>query len=133
MKKLFLALLLLIAVAVQRSEAQQLKFYYYPTPNVYYDVANNQYIYLNNGTWVTTSALPPTVKVKGYRKVVVYNPTPQVWVNNSDHLKKYKVTPAPKGKAVGYKGTNTNKAQGKISNQAKGKTTHQKAKPKPRS
>ena len=113
MKKILFALLMLFSLlSFKQAGAQQSKFYYYPTPNVYYDMSNHKYIYLDNGNWVKVTTLPAHVKVNNSRKVVVYNPGPQIWVNNSAHLKKYKDN-YPNGKAVGYKGTNPNKANGK--------------------
>ena len=89
------------------AKAQNLKFYYYPDNNVYYDVASHQYVYLNNGAWTTVQTLPSGITLVKSPRYVVYNPTKEVWRNNAVHIKKY-----PKGKAVGYKGTNPNKANG---------------------
>ena len=114
MKKIFLSLLLIAGIAFS-SEAQKTRYYYYPTANVYYDVANKQYIYANNGSWTTAPSLPATVSLTNKRRVLVYKGTNEVWQNNAAHVTKYKgkTTNTPKGKAVGYKGTNPNKAKGK--------------------
>jgi hypothetical protein len=107
MKKIIFGLLLVVSImSFNKAASQQLKFYYYPESNLYYDVVNRQYIYLNNGTWTTVHVLPAT-KSDGGRKVVVYHSGRNIWVDNAAHLKKYS-TP-PRGKAVGYKGTNPNK------------------------
>lgn len=57
-------------------------------------------------------------KFKGVNglRYVVYNQTPDVWIVNDAHVKKYKAVKQnnyPQGKAVGYKGTNPNKALGR--------------------
>ena len=109
MKKI-LILLVLVAGFVFTGFAQQLKFYYYPGSNIYYDVSKKKYIYPANGSWKTVNVLPAGVRVGSTPRVVVYHASPQVWVSNADHVKKYN---PPKGKAVGYKGTNVNKAKGK--------------------
>lgn len=127
MKQFFAAVMLSMALAVApRTEAQQLRFYYYPASNVYYDIANQQYIYPSGGSWVTRGALPSRTTVLGTDRVVVYSATPQVWRYNATHRAKYrgKSAAAPQGKAVGYRGSNPNKAQGKVSGpkgKAKGK------------
>jgi hypothetical protein len=114
MKKLIIGLLLVVFVfSYRQASAQQLKFYYYPSSNVYYDLVHKQYIYLNDGSWTTVKLLPPAVSASG-RKVVIYHSGPDVWVNNAAHQKKYTIP--PRGKAVGYKGTNPNKGNGKTKN-----------------
>lgn len=127
MKQFFAAVLLSIALFIGgQAEAQQLRFYYYPASNAYYDVANQKYIYPSGGTWVTRGALPSRLAVLGTDRVVVYSSTPQVWRYNTTHKAKYrgKSAAAPQGKAVGYKGSNPHKAQGKAGapkGKAKGK------------
>lgn len=127
MKQFFAAVLLSLALVFgQKAEAQQLRFYYYPASNVYYDIANQRYIYPSGGTWVTRGALPSRRTVLGTNRVVVYSSTPQVWRSNATHKAKYrgKSAAVPQGKAVGYKGSNPNKAQGKAGapkGKAKGK------------
>jgi hypothetical protein len=111
MKKILFALLLIGAISI-KAGAQQLKFYYYPQRNVYYDVTHRHYIYSNNGTWTTVTALPSGMSVTGTRRVVVYNSGPQVWSQNAVHMKKY--THYPNGRAVGWKGRNPNKAKGRM-------------------
>lgn len=46
-------------------------YYYLPDIGTYYDVPAQRYIYLNNGSWVRTSALP--ARYKGYN---LYNSNP---------------------------------------------------------
>jgi hypothetical protein len=112
MKKIIFLLILVISVSAFKADAQQLKFYYYPGSNVYYDVANKQYVYVENGNWVTVSKLPARVKVVNTPRYIVYNNDRRVWVNNGVHVKKYKDN-RPNGKATGYKGSNPNKSSGK--------------------
>jgi hypothetical protein len=112
MKKIIVALLLVISLmSFQQAGAQQLKFYYYPKSNVYYDVANHQYIYLHNGTWTTVTSLPSGMTATG-RRVIVRHSGPEVWTQNSMHVKRYGVN-YPKGKAVGWHGRNPNRAKGR--------------------
>jgi hypothetical protein len=122
MKKLFLSMLLIAGIAFS-SDAQKLKYYYYPGANVYFDIANMQYIYPSNGTWTTATALPAGLVVTNRPRVIMYNETPEIWQNNQTHVTKYKTktTHLPKGKAVGYKGTNPNKPVAKA-NRPNGKT-----------
>jgi len=99
--------------------ARQLKFYCYPKANVYYDPANRHYIYDDSGNWTTVQTLPSTINVNGIPRVTVYSSTPEVWQMNAEHKEKYKNYKGkyPKGKATGYKGTNSNKAKGKTKEQ----------------
>jgi len=123
MKQLFAAVLMITGLALgQKASAQQLRYYYYPSSNVYYDIANHTYIVPSGGSWVTRSAASSRDMVLGSGKVTVYSETPQVWRYNATHRAKYKGKSAtgPHGKAVGYKGSNPNKAAGAPAN-AKGK------------
>ena len=56
MKKIVFALFVLMSFAVsavaQKTTRKKTKFYYYPSANVYYDVATSQYAYDSSGTWV---------------------------------------------------------------------------------
>src|SRR5437016_3765546 len=70
MKKIIIALVFVFSlISFQQAGAQQLRFYYYPKSNVYYDIANHQYIYLNNGTWTTVTTLPSGMIATGRRVV----------------------------------------------------------------
>lgn len=109
-------LLILLVTATSLTAQAQLKFYYYPSSNVYYNVAQKQYAYLNDGNWTQVSTLPANVKVARTPRYIVYNQTPEVWVKNQTHVKKYKAPKQknyPNGKAVGYKGSNPNKPTAK--------------------
>src|SRR5689334_21968617 len=122
MKKIIFALCILFVAAIPISlQAQQVKFYYYPKANVYYDPSAKRYIYLENGNWTTVQTLPKKTTIFGIPRVEIFgDKDSKIWEKNSEHVVKYKYH--PNGKAVGYKGTNPNKAQGK--------TAHQKAKHK---
>jgi hypothetical protein len=114
MKKFILLVVLFAAVGL--SSQAQLKFYYYPSSNVYYNVAEDRYVYLNEGRWTPVASLPASINIARTPRYVVYNQTPEVWIQNQDHVKKYKAPKYkqhPQGKAVGYKGSNINKASGK--------------------
>jgi hypothetical protein len=69
--------------------------YYLPDIDVYYDVPNRQYVYLNNNVWVRSRALPTRYAnyniYNGY-KVVINEPQP--WKRANVYRTKY----------VGYKG-----------------------------
>ena len=65
-------------------------YYYMPDIETYYSVPNRQYIYMNNGAWVFTSALPARYSnynlYNGY-KVVLNGPKP--YLNFNSHKVKY--------------------------------------------
>ena len=108
MKKIIVALSLALFLFVGLTAgAQQTRYYYYPASNVYLDPVKQVYIYPNGSSWTQVSSLPSSYNVRGAQRVTVYSESPQVWRQNATHKTKYKkTTPAPKGKAVGYKGTN---------------------------
>lgn len=95
------------------AKAQQgnLRFYYYPSSNVYYDVASQQYYYDPSGSWVTVKQLPAGYTVVNQPRYVVYRKDHEIWRDNAVHVQKYKNK--PNGKAKGWKGSNENKAKGK--------------------
>ena len=73
------------------SGEQKLEFYYYPSKNVYYDVANNQYAYSVNGgkNWsfykLKNSIEPATLG----SKQIIYSTSAQPWDSNEVHRKLY--------------------------------------------
>lgn len=91
MKKIILMLAVLFALGVKEASAQRITFYYYPTPNVYYNVASHDYLYYDPGTttWTTVKALPPGIVLTRTKYTVYYN-GPQVWKDNAAHKTKYK-------------------------------------------
>lgn len=77
------------------------KYYYYPASNVYYDAGPRLYYYNSGPSWTGVSVLPPSINFSiGAPRVVVYHDGPEVWVNNPQHVVKYK---AYKAKPVKYK------------------------------
>ena len=130
MKKLLLSVLVVVSVLLSKaSDAQGIRYYYYPGSNVYYDPAHNQYIYYNGSTWTTARRLPGTITVQRSQRVSVYSDDRDVWRRNEEHKVKYKNY--PNGKAVGYKGTNPRRTEGKAvgykgtnPNKAKGRSGH---------
>ena len=101
MKKMIVMLALLFVLGSKEASAQRITFYYYPTPNVYYNVASHDYLYYDPGTttWVTVKALPPGIVLTRTRYTVYHN-GPQVWKDNAVHKTKYKA-----GKTVTKKTT----------------------------
>ena len=108
MKKITFTLCFLVVLLFGfTAGAQQARYYYYPASNVYLDPVKQVYIYPAGNTWTQVNTLPSSYNIKGAQRVTVYSESPQVWRQNAAHKTKYKkTTPAPKGKAVGYKGTN---------------------------
>ena len=122
MKKLLSILFAILVFNTASVQAQQrIKFYYYPATNVYYNTTTGQYAYNDNGTWSTAKALPKGMTVRNQTRQVVYDNTPQVWVNNGDHITRYKTNGKarannnpPNGKAIGHhKSAGKGKAKGK--------------------
>ena len=109
MKKIIVMLAMLFALGVKEASAQRLTFYYYPSPNVYYNVASHDYMYYDPGTaaCVTVKALPPGI-VLTRTKYTVYHNGPQVWKDNAAHKTKYKAK-----KTVVKKTTKKNNAKGR--------------------
>ena len=73
---------------------KKLQFYYYPSKNVYYDVANNQYTYSIDGgkTWnIFTSKTNSEPATLG-SKQVIYSDDAQPWKLNQVHRKEYNGT-----------------------------------------
>ena len=70
---------------------KKFEFYYYPARNVYYDVANTQFVYSINGgkSWDTfkknITADPATL---GSRQII-YSDSPQPWDSNQAHIRLY--------------------------------------------
>lgn len=74
-------------ISCNQDNQQKFEFYYYPYRNVYYDVANNLYLFSVDGghTWdsikATTDEQPATLG----EKKVVYSATHAVWIDNNEH------------------------------------------------
>jgi hypothetical protein len=66
------------------------QYYYIPDIDAYYDVANQDYVYLDNGVWVTSSYLPPRYgNFDLYRahKVVINESSP--WLRHGEYRDRY--------------------------------------------
>jgi hypothetical protein len=110
MKKIIVMLAVLFAIGVKQANAQRVTFYYYPTPNVYYNVSSHDYVYYDAGTssWMTVRALPRgIVLTRSPRYTVYYNGT-EVWKDNGLHKGKYKAK-----KIIPAKPIKKNKAKGR--------------------
>lgn len=65
-------------------------YYYIPDIDVYYDVPNQQYVYFDNGVWVTSAVLPP--RYRGFdlyraHKVVINDDRP--WMHHERYRNQY--------------------------------------------
>ena len=89
MKKIIFFLVLAIGIQATGSlHAQRVKYYYYPSANVYYNPVTGQYVYYNNNTWTPVRTLPTTIRKdccirQGH---VVYHNGPDVWVGEPNQL-----------------------------------------------
>ena len=99
MKKVILGLVFLFAIAgaskisAQAQETQKVTFYYYPSSNVYYNVAATDYWYYDDATktWVEVKTLPATITLEKTPRYTVYYNGTDVWKENAEHVKRYKV------------------------------------------
>jgi len=60
--------------------------YYYPKPNVYYDVATGQYVYFESETktWKQTRNFNEEQKLSLGEKAIISKPSSPIWKNNAD-------------------------------------------------
>ena len=66
------------------------EYYYIPDLDVYYDVYNQDYVYFDDGRWVTNAYLPGrfgNVDLYRYHKVVINEPTP--WLHHDRYKDRY--------------------------------------------
>jgi len=66
------------------------QYYYIPDIDAYYDVANQQYVYFDDGRWIYSSVLPPRyagVDLYRVHKVVVNQPSP--WLHHERYHNTY--------------------------------------------
>jgi len=99
MKKVIFGLLLLFAVttklSAQTTGEAQIKYWYYPSQNVYYNDATGDYWYFDNGTtkWVSSKTLvaPYVAVLPTDTKYQIMYPSPEIWKANVNHKVKYKV------------------------------------------
>ena len=91
MKKIIFLLALAIGIQATGSlHAQRVKYYYYPSANVYYNPVTGQYVYYNNNTWTPVRTLPTTIRVVHTQRYIVYHNGPEIWMDNAEHMRKYK-------------------------------------------
>ena len=92
MKKFMLAMAFLFVAGTASVKAQvNVRFYYYPSGNVYYDPVRTEYYYYDapRTSWVTVRTLPGTIHIgKSYN--VVYYKGRDPWKYNKAHQAKYK-------------------------------------------
>lgn len=97
MKKIILGLVFLFAIVgaskISAQETQKVTFYYYPSANVYYNVTATDYWYFDEATnaWVEVKTLPATITLEKTPRYTVYYNGKDVWKDNPDHVKRYKV------------------------------------------
>jgi hypothetical protein len=97
MKRIILALALLFALGtttkLAAQETQRVKFYYYPSSNIYYNVSNGDYWYYDDvsATWTEVKTLPTTITFTKAPRYTVYYSGTDVWKENAAHMQKYKV------------------------------------------
>lgn len=97
---MFFALMSTVQVNAQTSNttstssSTRVKYWYYPSANIYYNDTSGDYWYYDDPstTWTTVKTLPSTYVIndKTPRYEVWYDGT-DVWKDNATHLKKYKV------------------------------------------
>ena len=114
MKKFICALSLLIGLACstqvigqvnQMQSTERVRFYYYPSSNVYYNPTTNEYWYYDKPTtkWVEVTTLPTTITVTKTPRYTIYYKGEDVWKDNAMHQKKYKAKGVKiKTKGKGY-------------------------------
>lgn len=66
------------------------RFYYLPEINMYYDVVNSLYYYMNGNRWIGSRALPVRYRnydlYRGYKVVINQN---RPWNSNRSHINQY--------------------------------------------
>src|SRR3981081_723959 len=92
MKKIIFFLVLVIGIQTTQSlQAQRVRYYYYPASHDYYNSSTREYVYYDNNTWTPVRTLPNTIRVEHTRRYMVYHNGPDVWTDNEQHMKKYRV------------------------------------------
>ena len=88
---LFCLILLAGAWAGCKRKPEEPKFYYYPSLNVYYDVAHNRFAYTMDGgkTWQYKTPASPTAPNTIAKKVPIESTIPEPWLHNGEHRQKY--------------------------------------------
>lgn len=96
MKKIIFGLVLLLAIGssiTTNAQEKRIKYWYYPSSNVYYNDATGDYWYYDTPTttWKTTRTLSSDYTVDDTHRYMVYYNGADVWKDNSRHRMKYKV------------------------------------------
>lgn len=75
-------------------QKQEVKFYYYPKTNIYFDVAKKDYIYSLDGgkTWGFINNLMDKEPATLGKRVVIYSTVDSIWKQNEVHRKQYSGT-----------------------------------------
>ena len=73
-------------------QSQQVKFYFYPASNVYFNVTSEDYWYFDeaNAKWVEVKTLPETIVLQKTPVYTIMYSGTDVWKDNETHKKKYK-------------------------------------------
>jgi hypothetical protein len=82
------------AATAATNDAGRVKFFYYPSTNIYYNEATSEYLHYDDATstWLTVKQLPTTVVVEPTAmKYAVYYNGNEIWKENAAHKTKYKV------------------------------------------
>jgi hypothetical protein len=83
------------------AEASEVRFYYIPDIEVYFDVNTGEYIYLSDGAWIRANSLPPAYRdydLYGAYKVPLREYRGEKpWENHGEYHKNY-----PKGYYKGH-------------------------------
>ena len=98
MKKFILALALLFVAGKASVKAQvSVRFYFYPSANVYYDPVRTEYYYYDppRTSWVTVRTLPTTIHIDRTYNVIYYKGR-DPWKYNKSHKAKYYKAKKPK-------------------------------------
>jgi hypothetical protein len=76
--------------AVKTQQDGSNSFYYYPSKNLYYNIAKHQYIFsLDSGkTWDTLSSPVPAPAIEGERETI-YSNSEEIWQENARHVDEY--------------------------------------------
>ncbi len=96
MKRLIVFLLLTLPVIYISCNSNdpasaRYEYYYYPSINLYYDVAKNNYIYSVDGgnTWHMENGGSDTLPPEMGPKVLIYASGDSIWKENRQHLQQY--------------------------------------------
>ncbi|HEX5151354.1 MAG TPA: hypothetical protein VFW07_07890 [Parafilimonas sp.] len=88
---LFLSICSLVISSCDTLTQKRFEFFYYPSKNIYYDVAGKFYLYsLDGGShWDSVKAISTAEPATLGNKEIIYSPTPAIWLQNDDHVKQY--------------------------------------------